>query len=106
MKERISFKDFINGHILIKGFELKHLVFIILIIVLSMIYMKNTYNTVEILYDISVLQKEISVLRNRSIDYTVQLQELGREHEVQKLLKKKQIKLINKQTPIIQIVEE
>ncbi len=106
MKERISFKDFINGHILTKGFKVKHMVVITLLVVLSMIYMKNTYSTIEILYDISMLEKEISVLRNRSIDYTVQLQELGREHEVKKLLKQKNIKLMSKKTPIIEITKE
>ncbi len=105
-KDKISFGDFINGYIIKKGFNFKNVFFVGFIVFLSIWSITNTYNTIKVRYDITILQKEIDVLRNRSIDYTVKLQELGREHAVKKMLIEKNINLIDKKEPAIEIVAD
>ncbi len=105
-EEKISLSDFINGYIIKKGFNLKNVVFMFFIVILSIGSIKNTYNTIKVRYDITILQKEIDILRNHSIDYTVKLQELGREHEVKKMLKEKNIALVDKKEPLFEIVAD
>ncbi len=105
MKDKVSFKDFMTGHIFLLGFKLKYIGIVIFVVILSVLYMRNTYNTLDLRYDIFILQSEIKFLRNRSIDYNLELQQLGREQKVQNMLRDKKIALKRKQTPVIEIVE-
>ncbi len=103
-KDKIRPSDFITGYIIKKGFNVNNVVFVVFIVILSIWSITNTYNTIKVRYDITILQKEIEVLRNRSVDYTVKLQELGREDAVKQMLKEKNIVLTNKKEPVMEIV--
>lgn len=105
-QENISFDDFISGRILVKDWLIKHVWYILFCVILSVIYIWNSYQTEKVLYEINNLQQDIKDLRNTSINFTVELQKAGRILEVQKGLDEKGIEIQSIKSPITEIIVE
>ena len=96
-------KQFINGSILTKQILQKHLLYIMFLVALSMVYIFNKYKTEDLILKITITQKEIKILRAKSVYNASELMIIRRESMVKKTILKKNLGLKELKSPATEI---
>ncbi len=77
-----SFKDFINGQILSRGFLWKHFSYIVFLVLLAFIYINNHYSVEKLLKEQIHLTREVRELKYEAITTSSELMQMSRQSEV------------------------
>jgi hypothetical protein len=99
-----SVRDIIDGSVLTRDYVLKQLPYIIFIAILAIFYIGNRYHAEKLVRKSGELQSELKELRAEAITISAELMHLSRQSEVLKLLKKRDIDLVESLEPPNKIV--
>lgn len=97
-------KDFIDGSVLTRDFVIRQLPFIIFLSILAIFYIGNRYHAEKLFRRSGELQTELKELRAEAITVSAELMHLSRQSEVLKLLRKKDLNLVESLEPPQKIV--
>lgn len=99
-KSKISpVRDIITGNVLVRGYLLKQVPYIILLVVLSFTYIANRYKNEKMAMQEQSLKEELKNLRSESITTAAELMRISRQSEVVKLVKERGLGLEESTTP-------
>ncbi|NJO70483.1 MAG: hypothetical protein HC830_15440 [Bacteroidetes bacterium] len=94
-----SFRDFLDGTVLTRIYVVKQLPFIIFLSIIGIIYIGNRYHAEKVIRDINKLQEEVKNLRAEEITTASELMKISRQSEVIKLIKDKNLGLVESTDP-------
>jgi cell division protein FtsL len=86
-------KDVISGNVLVRGYLVKHVPYIVLLVVLAILYITNRYKNEQIAMEKQQLQEEMKNLRSESITTAAELMRISRQSEVVNLVKERGMEL-------------
>lgn len=92
-------KDVISGNVLVRGYLVKHVPYIILLVFLAILYITNRYKNEKIAIEEQQLQEELKNLRSESITTAAELMRISRQSEVVNLVKERGMELEESTTP-------
>jgi hypothetical protein len=92
-------KDVISGNVLVRGYLVKHVPYIILLVVLAILYITNRYKNEKIAIEEQQLKEEMKNLRSESITTAAELMRISRQSEVVNLVKERGMELEESTTP-------
>jgi cell division protein FtsL len=92
-------KDVISGNVLVRGYLVKHVPYIILLVVLAILYISNRYKNEKIAIEQQQLQEELKNLRSESITTAAELMRISRQTEVINLVKERGMELEESTVP-------
>lgn len=92
-------KDVMSGNVLVRGYLVKHVPYIILLVVLAILYITNRYKNEKIAMEKQQLQEEMKNLRSESITTAAELMRISRQSEVVNLVKERGMELEESITP-------
>ncbi len=101
--KKSALKEIIDGSLLTRDSVINQLPFILFIVVLAIIYIGNRYNAEKIIRETSTIQNEIKDLRSEAITISSELMYISKQSEVEKLIKSKNINLVESAQPPIVI---
>jgi hypothetical protein len=94
-----SFRDFLDGTVLTRKAVVKQLPFIIFLSIIGIINIGNRYHAEKVVRDINSLQEEVKNLRAEEITTASELMRISRQSEVVKLVKEKNMGLVESTEP-------
>lgn len=92
-------KDVISGNVLVRGYLVKHVPYIILLVVLAILYISNRYKNEKIAIEQQQLHEELKNLRSESITTAAELMRISRQTEVINLVKERGMELEESTVP-------
>jgi hypothetical protein len=92
-------KDVMSGNVLVRGYLVKHVPYIILLVVLAILYITNRYKNEKIAIEEQQLKEEMKNLRSESITTAAELMRISRQSEVVNLVKERGMELEESTTP-------
>ena len=92
-------KDVISGNVLVRGYLVKHVPYIILLVFLAILYITNRYKNEKIAIEEQQLQEELKNLRSESITTAAELMRISRQSEVVNLVRERGMELEESTTP-------
>lgn len=98
-KESNILKEIIDGSLLTKDSLVKQLPFILFLILLTFLYIANRYHAEKLARDTARVQKEIRELRSESISIASEYMYLTKQSEIQVLINKKKLGLVQNNEP-------
>lgn len=98
-KASSTFKDVMSGKVLVRGYIVKHVPYIVLLVFLAILYITNRYKNEKIAIEEQQLQEEMKNLRSESITTAAELMRISRQSEVANLVKERGMKLEESTTP-------
>ncbi|NOY38108.1 MAG: hypothetical protein GXO83_11120 [Chlorobi bacterium] len=99
-----SFRDFIDGNILVRDFVIRQFGFFLFLTFLALLYIANRYHAERVVRDTSELKKEIRELRSESISVGAELMYKSSQSEVLEMIKDKNLGLEESKTPPFKII--
>ena len=94
-----SFRDFLDGTIITRTSVVKQLPFLIFLSLIGIIYIENRYHAEKVIRDTNKMQEEVKNLRAEEITTASELMKLSRQSEVIKLIKEKDLGLVESTDP-------
>lgn len=88
-----SVRDILNGNFLTRKFFRRQYLLIGLLVVLSIVYINNRYESEKMITRISSLKKDIQDAKYESLNISAELMEISRQSNIRELLKSKGMKL-------------
>ena len=101
--EKFSIKGFLDGQFLIEEFVSKQLKLIVLVVVLIIIFISNSYSCMKKLAEIEQLKTELEDVKYESLVLSTELISVSRHTQVKVLLEQKGIELSNPSRPAFEI---
>ena len=101
--ESYSFRDFLTGKFLTEKFVSKQLKLLVLIVILIVIFISNSYSCMKKLAEIEKLKTELEDVKNKSRDISATLTSDSRYSRVKALVDQKGINLSSPTTPAFEI---
>lgn len=92
-------KDVLTGNVLVRGYLVKHIPYIILLVVLAIFYIANRYKNEKIAIEEQKLKEDLKNLRSESITTAAELMRISRQSEVVKLVKERGMDLEESTVP-------
>lgn len=99
-----SFRDFINGDILVRDFVIRQLPFFLFLTFLALLYIGNRYHAERVVRKTAALKKEIRELRSESISAGAELMFKSSQSEVLRMVHEKNLGLEESKVPPHKIV--
>jgi hypothetical protein len=96
-------RDFMNGNFLTKRFFQKQYGLLILLAILAFIYVDNRYYCETQLIREIELKKKIQDAKYESLTISAQLMQISRQSNVQKMIKERNLPLVESNTPPVVI---
>ena len=100
---KVSVKDVIDGRLLMEKFVSKQLKLLVLIVVLIIIFISNSYSCMKKLAEIEQLKTELEDVKYESLVLSTELISVSRHTQVKVLLEQKVINLSNPTRPAFEI---
>lgn len=94
-----SLRDFLDGTIITRKNVVKQLPFIIFLCFLGIIYIGNRYHAEKVIREITQKQEQVKNLRAEEITTASELMKISRQSEVVKLVKEKNLGLVESTDP-------
>lgn len=94
-----SLRDFLDGTIITRKNVVNQLPFIIFLCILGIIYIGNRYHAEKVIREITQKQEEVKNLRAEEITTASELMKISRQSEVVKLVKEKNLGLVESTDP-------
>ena len=99
-KTRVNpLRDLITGNVLVRGYLLKHVPYLLLLVGLSFLYIANRYKNEKLAIEEQKLKEELKNLRSESITTAAELMRISRQSEVVRLVKDRGIELEESTVP-------
>lgn len=92
-------KDVLSGNVLVRDYLVRHIPYIILLVVLAIFYIANRYKNEKIAIEEQALKEELKNMRSESITTAAELMRISRQSEVVRLVKDKGINLEESTVP-------
>lgn len=92
-------KDVLSGNVLVRDYLVRHIPYIILLVILAIFYIANRYKNEKIAIEEQALKEDLKNLRSESITTAAELMRISRQSEVVKLVKDKGINLEESTVP-------
>lgn len=99
LKSGMSFRDFLDGTVITRKNVVKQLPFVIFLSIIGIVYIGNRYHAEKVIRDINKLQEEVKNLRAEEITTASELMKVSRQSEVVKLVKEKNLGLVESTEP-------
>ena len=100
---KISPKDFIDGRFLTEEFVSRQLKLLVLIVVLIIIFISNSYSCMKKLGEIEALNAQLKDVKYENLFLSTQLTSGSRQAQIRDLLDKKGINLSSPTSPAFEI---
>lgn len=94
-----SLREFLDGTVITRKNVVKQLPFLIFLCIIGIIYIGNRYHAEKVIRDINKIQEEVKNLRAEEITTASELMKLSRQSEVIKLIKEKNLNLVESTDP-------
>lgn len=94
-----SLREFLDGTVITRKNVVKQLPFFIFLCIIGIIYIGNRYHAEKVIRDINKMQEQVKNLRAEEITTAAELMRISRQSEVIKLLKEKNIGLVESTEP-------
>lgn len=94
-----SLREFLDGTVITRKNVVKQLPFLIFLCIIGIIYIGNRYHAEKVIRDITKIQEEVKNLRAEEITTASELMKLSRQSEVIKLIKEKNLNLVESTDP-------
>ena len=101
-----SLKGVIDGSMLTVNLFIRHLAFILFLVLLAIVYIANRYNAENIIRDIDSLKEKVKNYQTEHLTTASELLNKSRRSEVKKLIEEKDIGLEEATNPPNKIVKE
>lgn len=101
-----TIKGLLAGSLLTRENVIKQLPFILFLVALAFFYIGNRYHAENLVRENSELQSEVKELRAKAISTSAELMHLSKQSEVVKLVKEKNLGLVESRTPPKKITVE
>ncbi len=101
-----SLKGVIDGTMLTVNVFIRHLVFILFLVLLAIIYIANRYNAENITRDIDALREEVKNYQTEHLTTASELLNKSRRSEVKNLIKDSELGLEESTEPPHKIIEK
>ncbi|MDR0541962.1 MAG: hypothetical protein LBH19_07085 [Dysgonamonadaceae bacterium] len=101
--KKVSVKDVIDGRVLTEEFVSKQLKLLVLIVVLIIIFISNSYSCMKKLTEIEELKARLKDVKYENLIISTELTSNSRQSQVEELLKMKGIELSAPTTPALEI---
>ena len=92
-------RDVISGNVLVRGYLVKQVPYIVLLVILAILYITNRYKNEKIAIEEQQLKEELKNLRSESITTAAELMRISRQSEVVKLVKERGMELEESTVP-------
>lgn len=97
-------KDIVDGSVLTNDFFVSQLPFIFFLTLLGIIYIGNSYHAEKMVRKTKKLEQELKKLQPEAISISSELMQQSNQSEVARLLKEKNLDLIESREPPVKIV--
>lgn len=94
-----TFRDLLDGTIITRKIVVKQLPFLIFLCIIGIFYIGNRYHAEKVIRDITKKQEEVKNLRAEEITTASELMKISRQSEVVKLIKEKNLGLMESTDP-------
>lgn len=94
-----SLREFLDGTVITRKNVVKQLPFLVFLCIIGIIYIGNRYHAEKVIRDINKMQEQVKNLRAEEITTASELMRISRQSEVIKLLKEKNIGLVESTEP-------
>ena len=101
--KKVSFKDVIGGRFLTEEFVSKQLKLLVLIVVLIVVFISNSYSCTRKLAEIEQLKKKLEDVKYENLALSTKLTSASRYSQVKELLEQKGINLSNPANRVFEI---
>ena len=92
-------KEVLDGSLLVKDMVIKQLPFVLFLTLLAMAYIANRYHAEKIARETSALKEEVKHWRAKAITISSDLMYISKQSEVQKMVSKKGLNLVETEEP-------
>jgi len=99
-------RSFLDGTMLTRDIIIKQLPFVIFVTLLCVIYIANRYSAEKIVRKTQIIQTELKELRAEKISVTSELMQLSQQSEVEKLVDKNELGLVESVEPPKTIIKK
>ena len=100
---KVSVKDFIDGRVLTEDFVSKQLKLLVLIVVMVVIFISNSYSCMKKLGEIETLSAQLKDAKYENLALSTELTSGSRQSRVKELLERKNINLSSPTSPAFEI---